>query len=97
MRCCFLQNLEFGHFPLLVSLRNHDDDGDKNVTNQRVLNNEKQCFCTLSTCIFNICAFHIAVLVLFTTRNYMFSRCVEDVSTSRQLFLLFLLLHQHDF
>ena len=67
MRCCFLQNLEFGHFPLLVSLSNHDDDGDKYVTNHRVLINEKQYFCTLSTRIFNICTFHIAVLVLFTT------------------------------
>ena len=89
MRCCFLQNLELGHFPLLVSLRNHDGDGDKNVTNHRVLNNEKQYFCTLSTCIFNICTFHITVLVLFTTCNYIFSRCVDDVSTSRELFLLF--------
>ena len=38
---------------ILGSLSNHDDDGNKNPQ-ICIFDNEKQYFCTLCTCIFNL-------------------------------------------
>ena len=70
---------------ILGSLSNHDDDGNKNLTNLHIWQWKTVFFARFARAVF-IFWHLIDVLVLFTTWNDLFCRCVDDVSIWWQMF-----------
>ena len=67
------------------SLSNHDDDGNKNVTNLHIWQWKNNTFARFARAFFIF--WHFAdVLVLSTTWNDLFCSCVDDVSIWWQMF-----------
>ena len=67
------------------SLSNHDDDGKKNVTNLHIWKGKNSIFARFSRAFFLFWHF-VDVLVLSTTCNDLFCRCVDDLSIWWQMF-----------
>ena len=69
----------------LGSLSNHDDDGNENLTNLHIWQWKNSVFARFARAFFIFWHF-VDVLVLSTTWNDQFCRCVDDVSIWWQMF-----------
>lgn len=70
--------MTWSHHALIGSLNNHDDDGDRNVTNSS--------FARFARIIFTF--MHLAAFfALWTKWNNLFCSCVDDISTWPQTFI----------
>ena len=76
---CWWQNKELG------ILSKHDDEGNKNVTNLYICQMKNNSFAAFARAFFISDVHFIFVPVLSTTWNELFCRCVDGVSTWRQI------------
>lgn len=77
-RC--LQSQVWNKCQIIESSSNHDDDGEKNVTNFHMSVSKRE-FCTVCTCLYFIFLHFTDVFVLSRTLNDLLYSCLDHVNT----------------